>query len=262
MDSLTKKLASCFSFAKKNDLPNLDYCTLPRTGALEAILEVLGPEAVASNGATASAASNSNSINNGQLTRSGHLTKIVDVTIAYPNGEPLDIFQIAAASRPPCTTHVHYRTFDIKDVRMHEVVNVVDMVLNTIYFFSWQLPRDPEAVKHWMYNLYAEKDRMLETYYSTGRFPYDMYPTASTSTSGSGNDSSHTTTSFRRPRDLHHDPMKFLFLHLFFLASTIVFGYVGYFVYSTVSGIWTWATLKSPKNTHHSFNPTKQSNRW
>jgi hypothetical protein len=31
-------------FALKNGLPLLEYCTLPRTGALEIIMQVLGPE--------------------------------------------------------------------------------------------------------------------------------------------------------------------------------------------------------------------------
>ena len=33
-------------FALKNGLPLLEYCTLPRTGALEIIMQVLGPDSV------------------------------------------------------------------------------------------------------------------------------------------------------------------------------------------------------------------------
>ena len=33
------------SFAKKMDLPQLEYCTIPRTGALDVIMEELGPNA-------------------------------------------------------------------------------------------------------------------------------------------------------------------------------------------------------------------------
>ena len=48
------------------------------------------------------------------------LSKIVDVTIAYPERDnPLDLLDIIAAVKPPCTTHVHYRVFDIKDVSHH-----------------------------------------------------------------------------------------------------------------------------------------------
>ena len=45
------------------------------------------------------------------------LNKVVDVTIAYPDGKPLDIFDILSAWRPPCTIHVHYKIFDIAQVR-------------------------------------------------------------------------------------------------------------------------------------------------
>ena len=48
-------------------------------------------------------------------------TKIVDVTIAYPDGGvPLGIFDILSGWRPPCTTHVHYRIFDVNQV-LHTV---------------------------------------------------------------------------------------------------------------------------------------------
>ena len=86
----------------------LEHCTLPRTGALEIILEVLGDKTKNGGGAM------NNGLNNSQ---SGHaINKICDVTIAYPEGKPLDLFQIAAGYREPCATHVHYRLFDVKDV--------------------------------------------------------------------------------------------------------------------------------------------------
>lgn len=99
-----------FRFAKQNDLPLLEYCTLPRTGALEVILDVLGGRA--KNGA----------MNNGFNSHSSNITKICDVTIAYPNGKPLDLIQIAAGYREPCVTHVHYRVFDVKDVSSQNIV--------------------------------------------------------------------------------------------------------------------------------------------
>ena len=82
----------------------LEYCTLPRTGALEVVFDVLGGKT--KNGA----------MNNGFNSHSSTISKICDVTIAYPNGKPLDLFQIAAGYREPCITHVHYRVFDVKDV--------------------------------------------------------------------------------------------------------------------------------------------------
>ena len=97
------------------------------------------------------------------------------------------------------------------------------------YFFFFQLPQDPEDMKHWMYNLYVEKEKMLERYYQTGQFPYDMYPPASTSAAAA---SAASNLQSRAPKMLYHDPLKFVVLHLFFLASTVVM-------------IWTFLSLKS-----------------
>ena len=83
----------------------LEYCTLPRTGALEVILDILGPVNKVNNGFA-----------NSNLQDDSKISKICDVTIAYPEGKPLDLFQIGFGSRPPCVTHVHYRVFDVKDV--------------------------------------------------------------------------------------------------------------------------------------------------
>ena len=47
---------------------------------------------------------------------SGTLDKIVDVTIAYPEGKPLGLFDILSAWRDPCAIHVHYKIYDIKEV--------------------------------------------------------------------------------------------------------------------------------------------------
>ena len=86
----------------------LEHCTLPRTGALEVILDILGPNQ--KNGFSA------NSSEGNSLQNDSKIGKIFDVTIAYPEGKPLDLFQIGFGSRPPCVTHVHYRAFDVKDV--------------------------------------------------------------------------------------------------------------------------------------------------
>ena len=104
---MTVKLKSGFRYAKKNDLPMLEYCTLPRTGALEVILDILGPVNKVNNGFA-----------NSNLQDDSKISKICDVTIAYPEGKPIDLFQIGFGSRPPCVTHVHYRVFDVKDVSL------------------------------------------------------------------------------------------------------------------------------------------------
>ena len=45
-----------------------------------------------------------------------NLKWIVDLTIAYPNGEPLDIVTIFCASRPPCNVVFHYKCYSISEV--------------------------------------------------------------------------------------------------------------------------------------------------
>ena len=79
-------------FAKKRDLPLLDHVLLPRTGALEAALEVLGPDS----------------------RQEGNFERVVDLTIAYPQGKPLDLGEVLLGSRGPCQTQFHYRSWHVK----------------------------------------------------------------------------------------------------------------------------------------------------
>jgi hypothetical protein len=59
-----------------------------------------------------------------------------------------------------------------------------------------------------MYNLYYEKEEMLEEYKKTGKFPHSKFARNGESTSG--------------PRPLVHDPVKFALLHVFFLTSSYI----------------------------------------
>lgn len=36
---------------------------------------------------------------------------VLDITIAYPQGRPIDLFTIITGSRPPCETVLFYRLF-------------------------------------------------------------------------------------------------------------------------------------------------------
>jgi len=132
---LRKRKAVSQQFAKKKDLPLLEHVTVPRTGALDVIMDEIGPR--------------------GKTANSSHISKIVDVTIAYPEGKPLDLQNIISGYRPPCVTHVHYRIFDADSV-----------------------PTNSEELFKWMVKLYEEKEKMLEKFYKTGEFPYKMYTPA------------------------------------------------------------------------------------
>merc|ERR1719312_1222378 len=64
---LRKRKAVSQSYAKKKDLPIFDHCTLPRTGALDVILDTIGPNVTES-----------------ESEGVGHIEYLVDVTVAYP----------------------------------------------------------------------------------------------------------------------------------------------------------------------------------
>ena len=51
-------------------------------------------------------------------------------------------------ARPPCQVAVHYRHFRADSV-----------------------PRDNDALLRWLYDRWAEKDRLLDHFYRTGAFP-------------------------------------------------------------------------------------------
>jgi len=154
---LRKRKPISHSYAKKNDLPLLEHVTLPRIGALDVILEVLGRNS------------------------SNKMSKIVDVTVAYPDqSSPLDLPTIIAGWKDPCTTHVHYRAFDVD-----------------------KLPTTSTELSAWMVNLYQDKEAMLKKYYETGNFPHDMFD-----------------KNAQAPTAIKHSGWRYLGLHLFFLASS------------------------------------------
>ena len=129
----------------------LEYCTLPRTGALEVILDILGPVNKVNNGFA-----------NSNLQDDSKISKICDVTIAYPEGKPIDLFQIGFGSRPPCVTHVHYRVFDVKDVSL----------LSEISDFSYKKKiRRGESIKIQPHDATPSFQGNLETYNTSFEIP-------------------------------------------------------------------------------------------
>ena len=81
-------------FAKKKDLPLLEHVTLPRTGALDVVMKILGPDS--------------------DQPECDKIERIVDMTVAYPGGRPLDLQTLVIGWRKTCYTHVHYRSWSIK----------------------------------------------------------------------------------------------------------------------------------------------------
>uniref|UniRef100_A0A8D8CVN7 Acyl-CoA:lysophosphatidylglycerol acyltransferase 1 n=1 Tax=Culex pipiens TaxID=7175 RepID=A0A8D8CVN7_CULPI len=210
-------------FAEKNNLPVLNNVTVPRVGAMKAIIDVLGsPDSLCSDGTrmmpsavvedefartatsqqqqeesqqqddVSSTLINSEAINtddcdnfkdspftklNGKL--SDCLEYILDVTIGYPNGKPLDLPNIMHGFRNPCQTYLFYRLYR-----------------------SSEVPRDSESLTRWLYDRFFEKERLLEEFYRTGTFPCGSSATL--------------------PTVVQQDLLRFLLIHLFFVTSTYV----------------------------------------
>ncbi|KAJ3657592.1 hypothetical protein Zmor_009381 [Zophobas morio] len=75
---------------------------------------------------------------------------ILDITVAYPRGEPIDLATIVFGCRPPCRTTLLYRLYPCRE-----------------------LPQDSESLTKWLFDRWEEKERMLEWFYRTGEFPGD-----------------------------------------------------------------------------------------
>ncbi|CAK1543262.1 unnamed protein product [Leptosia nina] len=171
-------------FAEKNNLPKLEYVSLPRAGAMKVIMEEVGPHRDQA-GTSKSDDRKDNNFNQNNVkildTKSGdNIEWILDVTIAYPERVPLHLADVVCGFRPACTTHIHYRLYP-----------------------SAEVPSDPEAMTTWLYDRFIEKDKMLEEFYRTGQFP------------PKGN-----TPLVTRP--VRQDNVRYFILHLFFIASTFI----------------------------------------
>lgn len=57
----------------------------------------------------------------------------------------------------------------------------------------------------WLCDRFIEKDQMLDTYYKTGTFPF-----------------THFSKSPMPPQEVSQDCLRFVMLHLFFIASTYI----------------------------------------
>jgi len=66
------------------------------------------------------------------------------------------------------------------------------------------MPTDDELIKQWVYDRYIEKDALLASYYSTGRFPDHRRPDR-----------------FCQPRLVLHDGFRFAVIHILYITSTL-----------------------------------------
>ncbi|KAK9693262.1 Acyltransferase C-terminus [Popillia japonica] len=133
---LRKRRAVSQRYAQKNNLPVLQHVSLPRVGALKAIMATVGPNTLANNNSTHIKDNPKNS---------EKIRWVLDITIAYPNGQPLDLGTIIFGNRPPCKTTLFYRVYHCRDI-----------------------PQNEDEQTKWLYKLFEEKETMLDVFYKTG----------------------------------------------------------------------------------------------
>lgn len=143
-------------------------------------------------------------LSTGLIVINPEISWVLDITIAYPQGKPLDLPTIITGSRPPCETVLFYRLFP-SSVVSGKKQRFMRMCIAT-YYMSYdvsQVPREPEQLSKWLYDRWVEKEVLLEHFYKHGTF---------LGTNGSNRESSK----------IHQDPLRFLVLHLFFITSSYI----------------------------------------
>lgn len=170
---LRKRRETSQRYAERNNLPLLNHVSLPRMGAMHGICDVLRPTS-----ATIQSPSSRHPI----LSEGDGLRWVLDITIAYPDGKPLDLPTIIAGYREPCQTFMFYRLYP-----------------------SVELPENQEAITKWLYARWEEKEKILDTFYKTGEIPVSDY-----------------CASPLPPQVVQQDLLRFVIIHLFFLASSFL----------------------------------------
>ena len=225
---LSKKKVSSYRYAEKNKLPILHHCVYPRIGALEVILDELvehnndtkrikelkhiykvpddkinEKEAIKKefhpltknvpfediSNITRGSGHLNLTLSHQQLTQNRKkLTKVIDVTLGYPNGKALSFFDIMLGLRKGCSTLVYYRVFNVNEIPT----------------------KDKDKLQTWMYKLYQEKDEMLKQFYTTGQFANSQLEKTTIR---------HTSTE----RQIFHQKWKYYIYNIFYLVSFLCF---------------------------------------
>ncbi|KAI1720660.1 acyltransferase domain-containing protein [Ditylenchus destructor] len=152
-----KRVESSQRYARENGYPHLKWSTLPRLGAVRTILEEVGPRKEESEEQIQKSRSISKLLKDtvGAIREKKYVKDtrppikyILDVTIAYPNGQPLSLATMIFGAREKCDIAVNYKIYDATEVPFE----------------------DEESLRKWMFHVYEEKDKILDNYYKTGAF--------------------------------------------------------------------------------------------
>uniref|UniRef100_A0A0N5AGA8 PlsC domain-containing protein n=1 Tax=Syphacia muris TaxID=451379 RepID=A0A0N5AGA8_9BILA len=163
-----KRFADSQRFGIKHGYPFLMYTTLPRLGAIKAIMEEVGPrenfkqendvEKLQKRSKFQVIKDTVGELRDKKYIKGKFLDYIaenrppikyvLDVTIAYPNGKPLSLITLCLGTREKCNIAVNYKVFKADEVPFH----------------------DEEMLRNWLYKRYEEKDKILKHFYETGNF--------------------------------------------------------------------------------------------
>lgn len=159
---LYKRKESSQKYARENGFPHLEYSTLPRMGAIKAILEEVGPRfnddgseedpilRSRSSGKLQLIADTVGAIREKKYVKDTRppIKYILDMTIAYPSGHPLSLATLIFGTREECDIAVHYKVYKAAEIPFQDDIRLRD----------------------WLYDAYEEKDKLLANYYKTGEF--------------------------------------------------------------------------------------------
>ncbi|XP_018917337.1 acyl-CoA:lysophosphatidylglycerol acyltransferase 1 isoform X2 [Bemisia tabaci] len=195
---LRKRKETSQRYAIKNNLPHLEHVTIPRMGAIRAIMDELATHKEESEQPTA----NNNKFGSDFEYRvllsdpnEDVLSWILDITIGYPGGRPIDLSHIIFGHRDPCQTFLYYRLYHLSEV-----------------------PKEEEAFSKWLLDRWVEKETMLEQFYTSGEFPQK------------------SSAYLIPPRPVTQNNLRFLLLHLFFMLSSYVHYIIISFIISKING--------------------------
>lgn len=172
---LRKRKAISHKYAEQNNFPKLENVSLPRVGALNIIMNAVGPKSTTNNNCK------NYSCNRTELGPT-QISYVLDITIAYPKGIPIDLSHIVFGHRTPCETVFFYRLYR-----------------------SSEVPEESDAMRDWLFKRWVEKERMLQSYYDTGEMSTEF-----------------SRTKVYKPKLVVQDNLRFLILHLFFVISSYV----------------------------------------
>ncbi|KAL1122195.1 hypothetical protein AAG570_003600 [Ranatra chinensis] len=105
---------------------------------------------------------------------------VLDITVAYPGGEPLDMYSMISGTSSPTTTLLLYRIYPFSDI-----------------------PRGEADSSAWLIDRWREKEYLLDKFYDTGEMDYQAY-----------------CSSPIKPRIIRQSLFRFMLVHAFFLVST------------------------------------------